>query len=122
MKALGFWGEYGQHCWLDAPCKNSGWCFKSLGVLNASGLKKLRPESNSGCTPKKKTWMPYDALQNLLEKHDAAQPKTTEPEKILPAVTVHRRPGGFHGSVVEVSWLYGHPMGNHSDSQRFPAG
>lgn len=48
--------------------------------------------------------MPYDALQNLLEKHDAAQPKTTEPEKILPAVTVHRRPGGFHGSVMEVSW------------------
>lgn len=94
MKGLGFWGVYGQYCWLDAPCKNSGWCFKSLGVLNASGLKNWDLNQIQDVVPKKK-WMPYDALQNLLEKHDAAQSKATEPEKILPAVTVHRRPGGF---------------------------
>lgn len=118
MKGLGFWGVYGQYCWLDAPCKNSGWCFKSLGVLNASGLKKLRPESNSGCSPKKKMdalWCPpkssWKTWRSAVKSYG-----TWENSSRCNSPSPSWR--------ISVSWLVGHPMGNqwHSDSHVFRAG
>ena len=118
MKALGFWGVYGQlvRCPLQL---NSGWCFKSLGVsVMLQDNKNMRPESNSGCTQKKKYGCPMMLSKIFWKNHDKrrSQKLATEPEKILPAVTVHRRPGGFHGHPI------GKTMGMSWQSPTFPAG